>query len=58
VHQFEPHARALRLGLDCQPCHPHGPRQCPLGHHDCMRKLPVEKVWDALELLLGRGRRA
>lgn len=44
VHFMEAHARALRLGLECQPCHAHGPRVCPLGHHDCMRKLDVDRV--------------
>lgn len=30
--------------LDCRPCHPHGPAQCPLGHHRCMRDLAVADV--------------
>lgn len=54
LHNFEPQAQALRLGLECQPCHRHGPPTCPLGHHDCMRKLDVERVWSALNGLLAR----
>ncbi len=34
--------------LDCRPCGLHGPRKCPLDHHDCMRKLTPDKVWDHL----------
>jgi heptosyltransferase-2 len=31
-------------GLDCRPCHPHGPAKCPLGHHRCMRDLAESSV--------------
>lgn len=34
----------LALGLDCQPCMK---RVCPLGHHRCMRDMPVEMVYAA-----------
>ncbi|MEW5917477.1 MAG: lipopolysaccharide heptosyltransferase II [Gemmatimonadota bacterium] len=30
--------------LHCRPCHPHGPKVCPLGHWRCMRDLTVEDV--------------
>jgi heptosyltransferase II len=36
-------------GLVCRPCSPHGPLQCPLGHHRCMRDLSVEAVITAIE---------
>ncbi len=37
-----------RNGLACRPCSKHGPMICPLGHHRCMRDLPVETVAAAL----------
>src|SRR5258705_11609523 len=36
-------------GLLCRPCSSHGPPQCPLGHHRCMRDLTVEAVLTAIE---------
>lgn len=48
-HHFEPATAALSLGLACQPCHAHGPPTCPLGHHDCLRKLEPERVLAAVE---------
>lgn len=38
-------ARVLRLDLPCSPCHE---PVCPLGHHDCLRGLPVEVVLEAV----------
>jgi lipopolysaccharide heptosyltransferase II len=42
----------IALGVDgllCRPCSAHGPPQCPLGHHRCMRELTVEAVTRAIE---------
>src|SRR6267154_1371145 len=42
----------VALGIDelpCRPCSPHGPPQCPLGHHRCMREITVEAVLAAIE---------
>jgi heptosyltransferase-2 len=41
-------------GLECRPCHPHGPEVCPLGHHLCMREIGAERVVAALDEVLGR----
>ncbi|MGI9456996.1 MAG: lipopolysaccharide heptosyltransferase II [Aeoliella sp.] len=35
----------LTLNLDCQPCMQ---RACPLGHHQCMRDLTVDRVYRAV----------
>lgn len=40
-------------GLDCRPCGLHGPRRCPQAHHNCMRLLRPEKVWEQLAPRLG-----
>ncbi len=38
--------------LSCRPCGPHGHAKCPLGHHDCMKKIKADVVYDqALKML-------
>ncbi len=39
-------------GLDCRPCHHHGPERCPLGHWRCMRELDVERVLRSIDAVL------
>lgn len=36
--------------LACQPCFK---KECPLGHLDCLKKLPVNRVLDKINLTLG-----
>lgn len=45
-------------GLQCRPCSSHGPPQCPLVHHRCMRDLTVEAVVAAIEDLGALRRRS
>ncbi len=51
-HIFTNREKPIRLGIDCQPCHDHGPERCPLGHHQCMVLLPVEEVAQSAGALL------
>jgi heptosyltransferase-2 len=37
-------SHVLRQPLDCQPCYR---RECPLGHHRCMRDIAVDQVFEA-----------
>jgi heptosyltransferase-2 len=45
-------ARTVSLHLECSPCRK---RECPLGHHDCMNKMSVDRVWSELEPILARA---
>jgi heptosyltransferase-2 len=51
-HRFTVLEAPVQLGIDCQPCHDHGLRTCPLGHHRCMVDLPMSRVLDAGQALL------
>ena len=46
---FSDMAKALSLRLDCAPCRQ---RECPLGHHHCMRHISAEMVWEPLRVML------
>ncbi len=44
--------RELTLGLECQPCSPHGDTVCPLGHHQCLDEMAPERVLGVLEAVI------
>lgn len=50
------HSTVLENPLDCRPCSLHGPRQCPKGHHDCMRGITPDAAWDAVRTTLEQTR--
>lgn len=35
----------VEIDLPCRPCGLHGPRECPLGHHECMVAITPDTVW-------------
>ncbi len=39
--------------VSCRPCGLHGPQECPLGTHECMRRVDPERVWAAVARELG-----
>lgn len=39
------HSTVLETTLPCRPCSLHGPKQCPEGHHRCMRNLTPDTVY-------------
>ncbi len=55
-HVFHPDHHPVRLGLDCQPCHRHGPKICPLEHHNCMNLLGASAVLEVAGALLDAPR--
>ena len=44
-------ADVFYLGLSCSPCFK---RECPLGHLNCLNKIPVKEVYNAC-LRVGKG---
>lgn len=43
---------SLYLALECAPCRE---RECPLGHHRCMREISAGMVWEPLQAMI-KGR--
>jgi heptosyltransferase-2 len=50
----DPREICLQHDVPCGPC---GRRVCPLGHHDCMRMLSVERVYRTVVEQLGASQR-
>ncbi|MEW6199729.1 MAG: lipopolysaccharide heptosyltransferase II [Planctomycetota bacterium] len=42
---YSPAARVISLPLECAPCYR---RQCPLGHHACLKRLEIDAVLAAV----------
>ncbi|MDP8208519.1 MAG: lipopolysaccharide heptosyltransferase II [Candidatus Electryonea clarkiae] len=37
----------IGMDMECRPCAIHGSRDCPLGHHKCMKDLQAKEVYEA-----------
>jgi heptosyltransferase II len=46
-------SRVLEMSMDCRPCGLHGHAACPMKHHQCMRDITPDRVWDVLRGMLG-----
>lgn len=42
---FSDRSKSIWLGIECAPCKQ---RECPLGHHNCMRGISAEMVWQSV----------
>ncbi len=45
-------SQVIEMQLSCRPCGPHGHARCPLGHHNCMKNIEADIVYEkALTML-------
>lgn len=42
--------RVFEADLTCRPCGSHGASRCPLGHHNCMKLVSPQQVFDSILL--------
>jgi heptosyltransferase-2 len=52
LFNYGPRDHPLVPEIECHPCSVHGTTSCPEDHFDCMRKISVERVYEALRLAL------
>ena len=45
-------AYVLQTNLSCRPCGPHGHHKCPIGTHDCMKKISAKEVQNLVSKLV------
>ena len=38
--------RVIQRDLPCRPCAVHGRKRCPLGHHDCLRTIDPDEIFE------------
>lgn len=48
---WQDRARVVQAEVSCRPCGKHGAKSCPLGTHECMKKVSAESVLEAVRHL-------
>jgi heptosyltransferase-2 len=43
-YPYREHDFVWEVDLKCRPCGSHGSKECPLGHHNCMKKIDPQTV--------------
>lgn len=46
---YSKNAIVIEKNVPCRPCSPHGPNKCPEKYFDCMNKITVDEVFDAVK---------
>lgn len=46
---------SIYLEKECSPCNIHGPKVCPLGHHNCMKEITPEMVYEHYQGYFKKG---
>lgn len=41
--------KVFEVDLECRPCSSHGPQVCPKGHHNCMKMIKPEAVFEYIK---------
>ena len=50
---WNPRVKVVEVeGLGCRPCGKHGHKKCPIGTHECMKKISVDQVLKAASELI------
>lgn len=47
-YPYRKYDKMLEVDLDCRPCAKHGGDKCPLGHHNCMKLIKPEFVYNEI----------
>lgn len=47
-YPYRPGDRMIEVELECRPCSKHGTHRCPLGHHNCMRFIKPDYVYNLI----------
>jgi heptosyltransferase-2 len=48
-YPFRESDKVIEVDLDCRPCGSHGGNKCPLGHHNCMKFITAETVFNEVK---------